>query len=380
MKGSLQVKKNNKYYVYVRINGKQKAIPTGIEAVRGNKRKAEAKMLEILAGLEENPRMYDKIPFVDYVLKWLNHNKLQVDDITYINNKQNLEKHIIPYFEPLKLNLQDIKPSDIEGYYNYKATTGRLDGKKGGLSRESIKRHGAVLNLIFGWALHDGLINKNPCEFAKIPKAEQEPKEVNIYTVEQCRRLLEVTKCEILHDIIYLTFMYGLRREEVMGLRWCDVDFLNNMIYIRHTVVANGIVMRKNKTKTASSRREYPLLTDIRDMLMDIKNRQMQYKKTFGNCYTDSGYVFAREDGKAYYPDYPSKRLQKIIKRYDLPPVTFHELRKSCVTMLLIEKGRSMKEVSEWVGHSDISVTMKIYAQITKNRKQDLADSLKGTL
>lgn len=382
MKGSLQIKKNNKYYVYVRINGKQKAIPTGIEAVRGNKRKAEAKMIEILAELDDNPHIYDKILFVDYAMKWLEYNQNHVDDNTHSGYKQYLQKHIIPYFEPLKRRLQDIKTTDIEGYYNHKSTNGRLDGKEGGLSKESIKRHSVVLNLIFKQALHDDLIKKNPCEFAKMPKIPQRHKESNIYTIEQCKKLLEVTEGELFHDIVYLTFMYGLRREEVMGLRWCDIDFNKNILTIQHTVTVavDGNIIRKDKTKTESSNRIYPLLSDIREMLLNIKTRQEENKKIFGNCYSDTDYIFTKEDGALYYPTYPTHKLIKVTKKYNLPHITFHELRKSCVTMLLLDKNWSMKEVSEWVGHSDIYITMNMYAQITKNHKQDLANSLCGTL
>lgn len=382
MKGSLQIKKNNKYYVYVRINGKQKAIPTGIEAVRGNKRKAEAKMIEILAELDDNPHIYDKILFVDYAMKWLEYNQNHVDDNTHSGYKQYLQKHIIPYFEPLKRRLQDIKTTDIEGYYNHKSTNGRLDGKEGGLSKESIKRHSVVLNLIFKQALHDDLIKKNPCEFAKMSKIPQRHKESNIYTIEQCKKLLEVTEGELFHDIVYLTFMYGLRREEVMGLRWCDIDFNKNILTIQHTVTVavDGNIIRKDKTKTESSNRIYPLLSDIREMLLNIKTRQEENKKIFGNCYSDTDYIFTKEDGALYYPTYPTHKLIKVTKKYNLPHITFHELRKSCVTMLLLDKNWSMKEVSEWVGHSDIYITMNMYAQITKNHKQDLANSLCGTL
>lgn len=379
LKGSLQIKKNNKYYVYVRIDGKQKAIPTGIEAVRGSKRRAEAKMIEILAELDDNPHIYDKVLFVDYAMKWLEYNQKQVDIITFTANKKQLEQHIIPYFKPLKLYLQNVKASDIEGYYNHKAVTGRMDGKPGGLSKGSLKRHCSVMSCIFNMALHDDLIKKNPCEHAKLPNIETVPQEINIYTAEQCKRLLEVTKGELFHDMVYITFIYGLRRSELMGLRWRDVDFENNTITISHTAVATGIMVRKDKTKTSSSHRTYPLLDDIRDMLLDIKNQQTHYKAIFGNGYTDTGYVFTKEDGTAYYPDYPTKKLKKVIKKFDLPYIKFHELRKSCVTML-IEKGWNMKDVSDWVGHSDISVTMNIYAQVTMSRKRELADGLTGTL
>ncbi len=179
--------------------------------------------------------------------------------------------------------------------------------------------------------------------------------------------------------MIYITFVYGLRRSELMGLRWLDIDFDNNTITIQHTAVANGIVERKDKTKNASSNRVYPLLEDIKGILLNIQKGQSEYQKLFGNCYHDTGYVFTKENGELYYPDYPSKRLQKVIKRNGLPHIRWHDLRHSTASML-IEKGWSMKDISEWLGHADISTTMNIYGHLSMEHKRTLGNSLNGIL
>ena len=101
----------------------------------------------------------------------------------------------------------------------------------------------------------------------------------------------------------------------------------------------------KDSTKNKSSNRVYPLLSDVREILLRIKAQQEEYKKMFGNCYTETAYVFARPDGKMYYPSYPSKLLKKTLLKHNLKYIRFHDLRHSCASMLIM-KGWQMKDIS----------------------------------
>lgn len=367
------------YYAVFRINGKQKWIPLNIENKRGNKTKADKKLKEILVMAERNPNMFDKIDFCAYAKKWLHEVKSQVDTMTFEGYKQHLEKHIIPHFEPLKLAIQDIRVSHIEEYYKAKMSGGRLDGKEGGLSRASVKRHSVVLSLIFKQARANELIIDNPCEAAVIPKAKQQMKRTDFYSVEQCKQLLEITDNTILHDMIQITFLYGLRRSEMIGLRWKDIDFINDTITIQHTVVVNGVVERKDRTKNSTSNRIYPLLPDIKQMLNERKSEQNNNRDLLGSAYVDTPYIFVKADGNTYYPDYPTKMLEKVLERNKLPHIRWHDLRHSCASML-IDKGWSMKDVSDWLGHADIGTTMNIYGHLSMEHKRKAAASLDGML
>lgn len=379
MKGSLQIK-CDKYYTVFRINGKQKWISTGIEAKRGNKRKAEAKMLEILSQCNNNPTMFDKVLFTDYITQWLEKVKNKVDTITYEGYMQYANKHIIPYFKPLKLTLQAVKLSDIENYYNYKSVSGRLDGKEGGLSYRSIKLHSIVLNLVFEYAMRNKLIKENPCKYAEIPQnAKRSEKKVDFYTPKQCQKLLEIVKDTVFYDMVYITFLYGLRRSELMGLKWSAVDFDNNTLTINHTVVVNSTVVAKDKTKNKASNRTYPLLDDVKEILIKRKTEQDKYKRILGDCYINTDYIFTKENGEPFYPSYPTRTLKKVLERNNLSHIRWHDLRHSCASMLIL-KGWSMKDISEWLGHADIGTTMDIYGHISIEHKRDLGKSLLGTL
>lgn len=377
MKGCLQ-EKGGKYYAVLSIDGKKKWINLQIPTSKGNKRRAEQKMNELVLEYSSNKAMFTRTKFTDLALEWLGYIKLHIDTVTYQGYEQYVKKHIVPYFKPKNLYIQDMKISDIEGYYNFKLSSGRLDGKKGGLSTNSVRLHSVALKLIFKYALLNGIIKENPCTYAVIPKKDDIKKKTEFYTATQCNRLLDVTSGTPLHDIILITFLYGLRRSEVMGLRWCDVDFENNTVTIQHTRVLNKTVVVKDKTKNTSSNRIYPLLDEVKSTLLRLQDKQRQNKEQLGNAYTDSGYVFVNEYGEPFYPSYPTHRLTHFIQKYNLPHIRFHDLRHSCASYLL-SKGWSMKAISDWLGHSEIGTTMNIYAHINMSQKRDLAKTIDNT-
>lgn len=377
MKGCLQ-EKGGKYYAVLSIDGKKKWINLQIPAAKGNKRKAEQKMSELVLEYNHNKSMFTRTEFTNFAMEWLCYIKPHIDIVTYQGYEQYVKKHIIPYFKQKNLYIQDMKIADIEGYYNYKSKSGRLDGKKGGLSANTIRLHAVALKLIFKYAILTGLVKENPCFYAVIPKNNIPVKKPKFYTPQQCNRLLEVTEGVILHDIILITFLYGLRRSEIMGLRWCDVDFKNNTVVIQHTRVVNKTVVAKDKTKNESSNRVYPLLGEVRDVLLKLREKQEMYKKQLENLYADSDYIFVNEFGIPFYPSYPTHRLNVFITKYNLPHIRFHDLRHSCASFLLA-KGWSMKAISDWLGHSQIGTTMNIYAHIDMDQKRNLAKTIDNT-
>jgi integrase len=380
--GSLQIKSRKKgdiYYAVINLgkNG-YKWINLNLP-VKNNKKLAQQKLQELIIKYNEN--LFDKIDilFIDYIKNWLEGEKSQVDIITLEGYRQYAIKHIIPYFEPKKLNIQNVTISHLEEYYNYKSKGGRLDNKKGGLSNRTIKLHSIVLNLIFKDALYKGIIKDNPNLRAKIPKNNDSSFKGNFYSVGQCNELLKSFEGMLLQDMIYLTIIYGLRRSELMGLKWQAVDFENDTLMIQHTVVLNETVVAKDKTKNKSSNRCYPLLPDIKEILLNIKTKQIENKKIFGNCYNDNDYIFTHEDGNVFHPSYCSHMFRKKLNKSDIPTYRWHDLRHSTASILLA-KGWSMKDISEWLGHCNINVTMNTYTHIDVNRKRELSKGLESML
>ena len=379
MRGCLQSKGKN-YYAVISDKGKRKWINLHIPTDKGNKRKAEQAMNQIVNEYYNNKDIFNKIDFVVFARKWLNYASKHVDEVTYTGYAQYVEQHIIPFFEQSNVKLQDITIKDVETYYNYKFVSGRLDGKEGGLSLRTIKLHSVALSQIFEHAIYSGLIKENPCKYAKFPKESNTTSHVaSFYNVNQCNELLNKTKGTPLYNMIHITFLYGLRRSELMGLKWDAIDFDNNTLTIKHTVVLSKKVVQKDKTKNRTSNRTYPLLPEVREILLELQEEQNNYKRELKNAYKESGYVFTKADGTAYYPSYPTHELSKVLERNNMPHIRWHDLRHSTASFL-IEKGWHVKDISEWLGHSSITTTMDIYGHISAERKRELSKDLAGIL
>ena len=188
-----------------------------------------------------------------------------------------------------------------------------------------MRQHKNVLNQTLKLAQRDGLIQTNPADLVVMPHAAQFTG--TFYTEAQMRHLLTAVKNERLYPIIYVTALYGLRRSEVLGLKWDSINFAMQTLTIRHTVARVTKVVEKNKTKNASSFRSFPLTDDAVRLFKILLQQEQYYRNHFGKDYIDNDYVFTWEDGHPYSPDYVSHTFHKLLKKYDLPHIRFHDLR-----------------------------------------------------
>ena len=385
MTGTLQVK-NGKYYCvldYRDENGarKRKWINTKLD-VKGNKKKATEILNKIILEYENKTDLEksksNNIFFTDYMLQWLEKKKNKVEITTWDGYYNTVVKHLVPYFEPLKLSLNDLKPKHVVDYYEYKFSSGRKDHKKGGLSMGSLKKHSVILKNILNNAFLEELINRNPALKIPLPKKENEESRCKFLNAKEANDLLKIFKEHRLQPLIYMTLYYGLRRSEVLGLKWSAVDFKNNTVEIKHTVVKNSTIVAKDKTKTAAGKRKYVLLPEIKEILQDLKKDTQYNKKIFGKSYIKSDYVFTWEDGHMYRPDYITKEFTKVLAKNNFPKMRFHDLRHSCAS-ILYDKGWEIKDIQTWLGHADIETTANIYTHISKSRKEILAEDLQNT-
>ncbi len=376
MTGSLQIK-NGKYYAVINttgINGKRKLkwVSTGLE-VKGNKKRAEQFLRDTIKEYElKANQIHTDILFCDYVRHWLEVSKMKVDIITHQGYSSIANIHIIPYFEKLNLPLTEVTRDIIQQYLNSKFENGRYDGK-GGLSPRSVKLHKTVIQLVLKEAHKSNLILNNPCEYVILPK--QQKRKPTFYTASQLQELFSKIKDEELYNLIYFTVVFGLRRSEVLGLKWDSVNFETNTITIKHTVVQVSEIVEKDGTKNASSFRSYPLTDETKQILLQIKSKENENRRLFGKEYTENDYIFKWDDGKQYKPDYVSHKFSKLLEQNDLPHIRFHDLRHSCAS-LLIAKGFTLKDIQEWLGHSDIKVTANIYAHLDATRKNNIANAM----
>lgn len=375
MTGSLTIK-NGKYYAVINVyeNGKRKKkwICSGLPE-KGNKRRAEQFLREKIAEYERMEGLVrSDLLFSDYVRIWLEQIARKVDTVTMQGYQVLADGHILPYFDEAKIALSDIDHKALQRYIDTKHRNGKLNGK-GGLSPRSLKLHKNIINQTLNLALQNKLILSNPCQFVVLPQSFRY--ESSFYNDRQLKELFAALDDDPLLPLVKITALYGLRRSELLGLQWDSIDFEAQTMTIRHTVSKVTEVVAKDKTKNASSRRTFPLTPEAIEIFRAAKSQEAQNRIAFGREYQENNYVFKWADGHTYSPDYISHRFNDLLKKHNLPHIRFHELRHSCASML-ISMGWTLKDVQEWLGHSDIKMTANIYSHLDTARKSNIAAAL----
>ena len=385
--GSVQLRRGTWHVVLNLYNEEGKRKPKWINTSlpeRGNKRNAEKLKEEYIAEYESRRTapVSEITLFSDYALLWL-EGKSGLEQSTWESYENVIKNHLIPYFKKKKMPIDAIRPKDIKEYYTYKSRDGRKDRKNGGLAYETLKKHASTLKLIFAEALELEEIKSNPATNVSIPKPSVEDKrdlleDAVFLSAEEANRVLDGFSGDILQPLICVTLYYGLRRSEVLGLKWDAIDFENDTLEIKHTVVKHKTIVAKDRTKSKSSRGTFTLLPEVKEILLSLREQQDANKKLFGKAYEDSDYIFTWPNGRLFRPDYLTKRFQAVLGNLGLPHMRFHDLRHSCAS-ILYDKGWNVKDIQEWLRHSKLETTMNIYTHISEQRKKILAKDMQGT-
>ncbi len=351
MTGSLQIKKGRYYAVYRDSKGKQKWVFLGLSAAGNNKRKANALLKQALEKAEKEQLTNSvDILFTDWLLSWLDQKEASITKGTYESYKLYLEKHIIPYFIGSNLMLCKVNAQHLQKYYN--------DKIKDGLSACTLHKHSAVINGALGEAVLKDMILANPADKVTLPKKKRY--HGVSYTLQETRMLLSCSKNDSLYPAIVLGLFYGLRRSEVLGLRWCDINFDEKFIYIHRTITRIMTTDEKDQTKNECSRRVLRLIPGTVPYLKDLMEHQKNSLAGFGKTFTMDQYICAWPDGRSLGPDYISRHFQRILEKNNLPKIRFHDLRHTAGSLLLAD-GVDIKSIQEFLGHSQPSTTANIY-------------------
>ena len=370
MTGSLQ-KRYNRYYVVLNLKDeygkrKQKVVNTELEFKPGNKRKAEKILRDLLKKYEDTQiTVCNNILFGDYMVEWLKNREGEIETSTYQGYWHIINHRIAPYFNQRKITLQNITASDIQKYYRTLSNDG--------LSANTIKRHHANIRKAINDAMKNNIVACNIADRVTLPKANY--KRIHYYSEEMIEKLLELVKGTEIEVCVYLGVFCGLRRSEVCGLRWKDIDFDNNTITICNTITRGNTLIEKERTKTLSSYRTMPLENELREFMLNLKETQKQDKELFGSEYIDNGYVCVWQDGHSLLPEYVSHKFKEIIQKNNMPDITFHGLRHTCATLLL-SKGYDIRLIQEYLGHSSVVTTGNIYAHVQFSSKVAMGASL----
>ena len=372
--------KKGYYYAVINFkdgNGKRKTkwFSTGLK-VEGNKRKADAILTDIRCNFDvekENSKANDAANalFSDYLEDWLKVVKSTIAVTTYSSYCSMVRKIIAPYFKNKRTRLKNLKAKDIQDFYLI-----QLERVKA----TSVIHYHAVIHKALKYAVKIDLIDVNPSDKVELPRKEKYI--ANYYKAEEINKMLELSKSTKLEIPLLIASFYGLRRSEVIGLKWDAIDFENNIITINHTVTKTNIdgksqIVLLDSTKSQSSLRCLPLVPFIKIRLEQLKEEQDQNRKKYGRSYNKAyiGYLCVNETGDIISPDNLTKSFKLFLKRNGLKEIRFHDLRHSCASLLLAN-GVPMKQIQEWLGHSDYSTTANYYAHLDFNSKWTSANAM----
>ena len=307
---------------------------------------------------------YSNILFSDYMLEWLENIKPKVVQSTYIGYEQVVKGRLCPYFKSKKIKLIDLRPRDIQDFINYLYKQ-RLKGS-------TIAHYTSNMNTALKEAVIAEIIPSNPMD--RIESVKKEVYIPEFYTDDELIELIEVIKTQKLELPLTLGIIYGLRREEILGLTWNAIDFKNKSITIRKTVGRgkyDGVTqfLIKDIPKNKSSYRTLPMFDFIADSLKKYKEKYKLNEKIFGNTYiTDyKDFICLMDNGELVKPDYVDRTFSRILKENGFRHIRLHDLRHSCATLLL-RNGVPLPEIQKWLGHSNI-VTTQRYSHLDQNDK-----------
>lgn len=381
--GHLQ-EKNGMFYVVLNYrdeNGKRKTpwISTNLP-VKGNKKRAENFMMDVrrnfvppnVQRIEEREAMQKgDILFTDFLLKWLRVAKSTVKLTTYASYEMMATRIIIPYFETLNIKLKELTTEDIQEFYSAQLER---------VSANTVIHYHAVIHRALKYAVKIKTIQSNPAVNVERPRKEKFIG--SFYDKKEINTLFDIIQGHPLEVAIKLAAFYGLRREEIIGLKWTAIDFENNTLTIQHTVTecnldGKHIEVASDTAKTDSSLRTMPLVTNFREMLLAKKEKQEHYRKLCGRSYCKEylDYIFVNEMGERWKPRYLSDGFKRILEQNGLRRIRFHDLRHTCASLLLANNV-PMKKIQEWLGHSDFSITANIYAHLDYQSKISSAEAM----
>ena len=381
--GHLQ-EKNGMFYVVLNYrdeNGKRKTpwISTNLP-VKGNKKRAENFMMDVrrnfvppnVQRIEEREAMQKgDILFTDVLLKWLRVAKSTVKLTTYASYEMMATRIIIPYFETLNIKLKELTTEDIQEFYSAQLER---------VSANTVIHYHAVIHRALKYAVKIKTIQSNPAVNVERPRKEKFIG--SFYDKKEVNTLFDIIQGHPLEVAIKLAAFYGLRREEIIGLKWNAIDFENSTLTIQHTVTEcnlNGkhIEVASDTAKTDSSLRTMPLVVNFREMLLAKKEKQEHYRKLCGRSYCKEylDYIFVNEMGERWKPRYLSDGFKRILEQNGLRRIRFHDLRHTCASLLLANNV-PMKKIQEWLGHSEFSTTANIYAHLDFQSKISSAEAI----
>jgi integrase len=370
--------KNGRYYAvlnYRNAGGQRKTkwISLGLPE-KGNKRKAEAELARLRAEFEPPKEVGDlssDMLFADYLLEWLEIAKGRLAVATYSSYAVMINKPIGPYFRQRNLTLRELEARHLQMFYSEMLRK---------VKPNTVIHYHAIIHSALKYAVKTDMLAQNVAD--KVDRAKKNSFQPVFLSAEEMQKMFEALRGTKLELPVLVAAFYGFRRGEVLGLKWDAIDFERGTISVIRTVTTITVdgkqtEIEQQSAKTKSSLRTLPLIGSFRESFLQVKEAQELNKQVCGNCYNYEydGFVFVDELGERMRANYLTSTFPKFLEDHGLRRMRFHDLRHSSASLLLANHV-PLKQIQEWLGHSDFSTTANIYAHLDVASKQNTAEAM----
>ncbi len=304
--------------------------------------------------------------------QWLPVQELALKPSTFAGYRDIVEGRIIPNIGGVRL--AQLTGGHVATMYATLRATGNRRGKNPGttgLSERSMKHTHTCLHKALEDAVEAGFIQRNPAHtkaLAPKPRAT----EMQVWSIDEVRTFLAATDGDRLHAAYVVALANGLRRGELLGLRWDDVDLEAAKLSVRRARVDVGYDVHEGAPKTDRSTRMLDLDEGVVAALRAHRRRQLEDRMAWGAAWTDTGYLFTLEDGTPMHPQTFAWQFGKAVRAAGVTAIRPHDMRHTCATIAL-RQGVAAKVVQEMLGHSSISITLDLYTHVVPGMQREAA-------
>lgn len=308
-----------------------------------------------------------KLSYATFVDEWMKERTFHLQETTFESHKMYLENVIKPRIGHFQL--RQIEPIHMQKFVNDLA----IDI---GYAPATVHLIYRIVSASLRKAKILKLINENPTIGITLPKLRKTA-EINVWTLEEVNHFIDESKTIKRLTRIYIAcviaLLTGMRQGEIMGLRWKDIDFENQIIYVRQTLTQTARI--KAGAKNNASIRNVHIPVKLIEELKLHKKRIIEEKKYYQRDYQDHGLIICTRDGRPMIPRNLRKEFYHLTEKLGLPKIRFHDLRHTHATML-IQQNVNVKLISERLGHTDIQTTLNTYSHVLPNMQREVADKL----
>jgi len=359
--GSIYQRKDGRWVAQITLEGRKRLYRYGETRKEAHEKLQKALHERKQGMLATGPQQ----TFNTYLPQWLNEvHKPAIRLATYVKYRVIVNRHLLPALGHMQV--QKLTPQQVQTLYTHKL--------KEGLSPGSVRNIHLVLSKALDNAVLWNLVSRNVCQLVTPPR-KQKP-EVRTLTREQAQKLLETARGHRIEAMLTVALAVGMRRGELFGLKWQDIDFEQRCLHVRRTAsyfTGKGFV--ESEPKTAKSRRTIMLPQFVIDVLKRHREQQAEVRLQAGETWQEHDLVFSNRLGGYFAESRLYHAFHKLLKQAGLPHMRFHDLRHSAATILLT-MGAHPKIVQELLGHSQVGMTLDIYSHVIPSMQRDMMDKL----